>query len=396
MDRRASVKLLSALQDSFRQHLNREHPSAASEDRRSVDCHFQTILENPLFSVKPKRRKVHRLGIESTDQLGHVLKRPVEYIKDEIAAGTATVAMAQTCLSAQLLKANASQSHGQREPARSSGAGSVIVHWLWSSPVAEAEFLMQHPYYLQLLMRFLNAEGLEHLVWHWMKRLQKTIDENKTATNLFNIPGAQAMILRCFLRAEVKHGAGLNSAMDVFLRGVKGIPTWSGLSSIDVVAILKRGGRCLMYQIIECRDLTSLNTELLHSLIQTGDIWSTSPQLHQALLGLYHPKPINIDVTLRFALDLLDKIDHHEIAKSKRSHRLDMVSLSLRLTKLLLSKGSETEAARVMRFLETHFPGEIGYSPPDPSLKSHQVKWQQRKQQFEETNLRILDVFAIH
>ena len=369
MDQRESQKLLFELKSSFQKHLDRVHPRAMSDQRHTVDHHILSILANPLLSVKPKAQIVANqcLGINSIN-LDHVLKRPMEYFKHEIAAGTATVQSARTCIIAHAQKAFSGQQ------SRSPGAA-VILRWLWSSPGAEKEFLL-HGYHLKLLMRFLNAEGLENLVWHWIKRLQNTIDGETSAEELLHTRKSQAAILYYYLMADCYRGS--ISALDVFLRGVRGIPTWSGLSNSDIAAILEPGGSFLVRKVRNW----SLDPESLHSLSRTAEVWSSLPRLYEAILGLY----TDTDAALCF----LQEVDHVYVAKLNKRRRHDVIHLSLKLAELLLSEGSD-QAAEVMGFLKTHFAVEIDYSPPASSELE-----KQSLQSFEDSNLRLLDTLALH
>lgn len=389
-------KLLSTLKSSFRQHLDREHPRVTSENRRTVDQHIHSILENPLLSVKPRIPFRNRFPghNHSISRLDHIMKRPMEYFKDEIAAGTATVESATMCIIAQSQKARVSPRLARRELLRSSRAGSIILNWLWSSPRAEERIFLLQRSNLKQLMQFLNAEGLEHLVWHWMKRFQRKIDEKTSAMELLRIRATQATILHDFLKAEVLEGAGLSSAVGVFLRGVKGIPTWSGMLNGDVAAMLERGGRFLMHEMETIRKGTFLNAESLDSLMQTADVWSSSPRLHQALLGLCHTQSANTNMALNFTLDFLKEVDHDYLNKLNPKHRNDMIRLRFKLTELLLSKGLYAKAAEVAWSIEVP-SADIEHPSVASSSKADQLE-QQRQQDFEDSNLKLLDTLAMH
>lgn len=135
VDKRDYERMLSALQASFQRRLDRDYPRVTSEERTTVDDHIQSILVNPLFSIKPKRQltcRNHFYGhVESLSQLRYLMRQPMDHFKDEIAAGTATLGSAKTCLTAELQKALASPKESRRQSLKHSEAGSTVLNWLW-------------------------------------------------------------------------------------------------------------------------------------------------------------------------------------------------------------------------------------------------------------------------
>ncbi len=392
MNQRESQKLLSALKSSFQRHLDREHPRSVSMDGGTVDHHIHSILANPLFSVKPKRRASsanHFDGhVESLSQLRHLMKQPMDYFKDEISAGTATLGSAKTCLTAQLQKALASPKENRSKALRSSGAGAVVLNWLWSSPGAKSDFFLLDKAFIKSLMPFLNAESHEKLIWYWIKRLQEKIENEPSTIKRPQARMMQAIILHYFLKSEVLYGAGLSSAMEVFFRGVVGIPSWSGISSNDAKAILEQAGRYMMLNIVQ--NPSSATAVLWNSFIPSSDVWSSSPRLHKELLGLYFSEAANT------ALKFIKEQNIYDIKNLNRSQRQDMFRLNLKAAELLLSQGLEVKAAWVMGFLQTHFAIEIGYSAQDMSSEACRLGKQQRQRHSEECSLRLLDTLAVH
>lgn len=120
---------------------------------------------------------------------------------------------------------------------------------------------------MKRLMPFLEAVCHEKLIWHWMQLLQKRIRNETSEIKCLQIRTMQSRILHYFLKSEILYGAGLDSAISIFLRGIADISTWSGLSSGDTNAILERAGRQLMLDMI--KNPASISTELWASLCQT-------------------------------------------------------------------------------------------------------------------------------
>lgn len=391
MDKRESERMLSTLKASFQQRLDRDYPRVTSEERTTIDDHIQSILVNPLFSIKPKRQIKYRNHfhghVESLSQLRHLMRQPMDYFKDEIAAGTATLGSAKTCLTAELQKALASPKETRGQFLRYSEAGSTVLNWLWSSSGAETGFFLLDQAFMKRLMPFLDAVSHEKLIWHWMQILQKRFRNETSEIKCLQIRTMQSRILHYFLKSEILYGAGLNSAINIFLRGIVYISTWSGLSPGDINVILERAGRYLMLDMIENPAL--ITPELWASFCHTISTWSSSPRLHSELPALHRSGSI------QHALAFLTNLDTHELARLNRNQRTDMICLSLKTVELLLSQELGTKAAWVMRFLHCNFANEIGYIALDTSSEIFRKRKEQLQIQCEESSLRLLDTLAV-
>lgn len=391
LGKRESESILSALKVSFQHRLDRDYPRVTSEKRTTVDDHIQSILVNPLFSIKPKRQLTYRNHfhghVESLSQLRHLMRQPMDHFKDEIAAGTATLGCAKTCLTAELQKAFASPKESRRQSLRYSEAGSTVLNWLWSSSGADTGFFLLDQAFMKRLMPFLDAVNHEKLIWQWMQLLQKRISNETSEIKRLQIRTMQSRILHYFLKSEILYGAGLNSAICIFLRGIVDASTWSGLSLVDSNAILERAGRYLMLGMVE--NPASIADEPWASFCQAISIWSSSPRLHSELSSLHRSGPI------KNALAFLKTLDPEEIARLNRNQRIDTIRLSLKTVELLLSQELESKAAWVMRFLQSNFANEIGYLAFDTSDEKFRKRKEQVQIQCEESSLQLLDTLAV-
>lgn len=390
MDNRESERMLSALKASFQHRLDRDYPRVTSEERTTIDDHIQSILVNPLFSIKPKRQityQNHFHGhVKSLSQLRHLMRQPMDHFKDEIAAGTATLGSAKTCLTAELQKALASPKE-TRQSLRHSEAGSTVLNWLWSSSGTETGYFLLDQAFMKRLMPFLDAVSHEKLIWCWMQLLQKRIRNETSEIKCVQIRTMQSRILHYFLKSEILYGDGLNSAINIFLRGIVDISNWSGLYSSDVNAILERAGRYLMLDMIE--NPAAITTELWASFCQTTSVWSSSPRLYSELPALHRSGSI------KHALAFLTNLDTHEIARLNGNQRIDMTRLSLKTVELLLSQELGTKAEWVMRFLQSNFANEIGYMALYTSSETFRTRKEQLQIQSEESSLRLLDTLGV-
>lgn len=391
MDKRESERMLSALKASFQHRLDRDYPRVTSEERTAIDDHIQSILVNPLFSIKPKRQITYRNHfhghVDSLRQLRHLMRQPMDYFKDEIAAGTATLGSAKTCLTAELQKALASPKEARGQFLRDSEAGSTVLNWLRSSSGAETGFFLLDQAFMKRLMPFLDAISHEKLIWHWMQLLQKRTRNETSEIKCLQIRTMQSRILHYFLKSEILYGTGLNSAINIFLRGIVYISNWSGLYPGDMNAILERAGRYLMLDMIE--NPASITNELWASFCQTISIWSSSPRLHSELPALHRSGSV------KHALAFLTTLDSYELVRLNRNQRIDMICLSHKTVELLLSQELGAKAAWVLRFLQSNFANEIGYMALDPSSEIFRKKKEQLQIQCEESSLRLLDTLAV-
>lgn len=391
VDKRESERLLYALNASFQHRLDRDYPRVTSEKRTTVDDHIQSILVNPLFTIKPKTQitwRNHFHGhVESLSQLRYLMRHPIDHFKDEIAAGTATLGSAKTCLTAELQKVFASPKDSRRQSLRHSEAGSTVLNWLWSSSGAETGFFLLDQAFMKRLMPFLEAGSHEKLIWQWMQLLQTRISNETSKINRLQIRAMQSRILHYFLKSEILYGAGLNSAIRIFLRGIVDVSTWSGLSLGDINAIFERAGRYLMLDMIENQSLIAI--EPWASFCQTISIWSSSPRLHSELSSLHRSGSI------KNALAFLKNLAPEEIARLNRNQRLDMIRLSLKIVELLLSQELKSKATWVMRFLQGNFANEIGSLALNTSCEKFRKRKEQLQIQWEESSLRLLDTLAV-
>lgn len=240
---------------------------------------------------------------------------------------------------------------------------------------------------MKRLIPFLDAGSHEKLIWYWIQLLQKRISNETFEIKRLQIRTMQSRILHYFLKSEILHGAGLNSAINIFLRGVVDISTWSGLSSGDINAILERAGRYLMLDMIE--NPASIATEMWASFSQTSAFWSSSPRLHSELSALHRSGSI------KSALAFLKTLDPDKITRLNRNQRMDTIRLSLKTVELLLSQELETKAAWVTRFLQSNFANEIGYLALDTSSEIVRKRREQFQIHCEESSLRLLDTIAV-
>ena len=381
--------LLAKFNYSFRRSLDREYPVVVSGNRSHVPQHIQSVLDNPLIGGGRKLLNHFDGHVESLAQLRHLMKQPMDHFKHEVAAGRATVESASLCLVAQLHLARASSD--QRRSLLSSGAGSIVWNWMCSMPPVRAELLSRYLSLVRILVTVLNAEGNEQVTWLWIKLLEQRVGNEPFSRQSQEICITQTVIFRSFLKNEIKN-TNIRSAVDVFVRGLAEISSWSKESTDTVHRIVRRPGRFLLLQLLD--DSSLIPTLQLKKFIQTLRVWSPTPQVHKMLLELHRPRCTNTGAVLKF----LSQLNVGRIASvTNINQRADLVRLSLKVAELLLLSGSEQEARWVMEFLQRNFATELGCSEPgaSPPERSTQSRGQ-RQQCAEETSIRLLDSLAVH
>lgn len=381
--------LLAKFNSSFRRSLDREYPVVLSGNRSNVPQHIQSVLDNPLVGGGRKPLNHFDGHVESLAQLRHLMKQPMDHFKHDVAAGTATVESASICLIAQLQLARASSD--QRRSLLSSGAGSIVWNWMCSMPPVRAESLSCYLSLVTLLVKVLHAEGNEQVTWLWIKLLEQRMGNEPFSRQSQEIYMTQTIIFRSFLKNEIKN-TNLRSALDVFVRGLAEISSWSKESTATVRRIVRPPGRFLLLQLLH--DSSLIPTLQLKTFIQTLRVWSPMPQVHEMLLELHRPQCTNTGAVLKF----LSELDAGRIASvTFLDQRADLVRLSLKVAELLLLSGSEQEARWVMEFLQRNFATELGCSEPSVSQPGRSTQSRgQRQQCAEETSIRLLDSLAVH
>lgn len=393
---RDSEKLLHLLQSSFQRHLDREYPPVQADARHSADAHVHSILTNPLFSLNPRERSISLQShqshgkVQNWDHLPPLPKRPVDYIRNQISLGTATIEIAEMCLSSQPQNSLPSSKAKQIEPLNSYDAGLMILRWLWASGIDERPDFFQRTRFIRLLVSSLITEGHESLVWHWLLRLQRSIRVAPKEIGL-HIRKLQPRIILQRFQFELEEGEGLNSAIYVFIQKAAEISAATGKS------VFQTSARALIRCIISMEDSPSKAT-LIDSLISSVSIWSARPEYHAAFLGLYRPDHPGVDRAFQFLQNL-----HMATKYQSRRKRTEIIILSLKTTELLLSEGLKADAMWVMNFLQDNFAEDIGIqSQNNAEIQGSNARRQnedvvlQKEGINEETSLRLLESLTVH
>ncbi len=381
---RESEKLLSLLQNSFRQQLNQEH----AESGNATDNHLQSILQSPLFEVEPKRRGFDSVDRRSSSQLGRIQiirDQPMEYFNERIVTGTATLDLARICLAAQYKKLCLPSSDCPKAPKASNKAfdtGSIILSWLRSSGIAESKSFLRDQRFVVLLVPFLVVEGHGDLVWRWVKQLQSEPDQMSPESTF----AKSRHLFDKMIRSEAKFGAGVASSLDLFMRKVCEERSSKKQSGYIARGFFDPAGAYLCAALTKASAGNVTEIERIDEFYRTVVTWSSRPLYHRGLLELSHPQSSAATSALRYLKEWTPQ----------KQYRKRTIHLGFKAAEVLLSQDSQADALWVMGFLKANFGEELGLSPTSEALGINPLKQEMAIGQEEEMSLRSLEALEAH
>ena len=399
---REAQKLLTSVTSSFQKHLDHKHPSIDKRTRTRTDIHLGTILSGRHFKASsydgsvchpPDVAPLHPVSLaECIDHLQQSSTPPMIHFRNCVSEGTANVSLAAACLEMEYRKAYLSSNDDLHKSLKSSGAGTTILNWLYSSKYGEGLRFLAHQRMRNLLTIFIIAEGKEHRIWEWLQELNTyIIIQCRPTYDQLAMRKIQEDILRQRFRFEFRTRHSLKSAIEIFSQRVQEISLLAGNPVIDnlifwfIQLLAAHGG---------------LQISGIELLIRIIDEWDTDPRYRSALVNLYrpqlrddsilslNPRPGSDLARLAPALTLLRHYPTQNIFTDSERRRQDLIFLSSRLVELLSRDGSDAamrSATWVMRFLQAHFAAEIDAQPPP---KAYQPA---RPDSDEMHNLQLLD-----
>lgn len=398
---RESQKLLSILNASFRQQLDQDYPVTSSGHAHDAHHHLHSILTNPLFNVKTRRR---RLSSERSAERNHgsledarlFVRRPLDYFKEHVAAGTATVDIARQYLQTQHNSAVASSDLEATSSLKSSAAGSTVLSWLWSSGLEGSDtFLLNHQF-VAVILPFLVAEGHQSIAWRWLRRLQNTLDSKQAeaASDVAELRRSTANVLLQLVRSEVKYGGGLNAAMECFLCRT-GDKSFDGAVRTDNGAqyhMCGPAGRYLVHILAHRSAGTVPEVRLYNDFVQRVGTWTASNSIFKALLLLHHPVRPDCAPALR----RLRGLSPETLLMATPRKRRSIVQLCLDSAALLLSQDRQVDAIWVMELAQEIYPEKFGTGQSAESASSTVSPEETSQHSDEASNLQLLEALAAH
>ncbi|KAL8862000.1 MAG: hypothetical protein Q9178_001455 [Gyalolechia marmorata] len=360
LNRRESQQLLTRLNDSFNRNLDRQYPQGLGDSDHSPDHHIKSLLKSPLFAKQRPYHVSSTRAIEATQDvpvrdLMFAVEEPAEYLKQQVAAGTANIDTAKLALDSQMKKILVSASLDPKECMKVAEIGSLVVSWLWSSGQYERMDFIKDRTFIFRLMPFLVVEGQYKPVWEWLQRSCKQNIPTKEARLSYHRD--IGVMLKALLRSEVTYGQGLESGIQMFVTYNKSMRLSSHLSNVVAQKISAAAGAYLMWEFASQGASANLGDRAIDDLELSIDHWATRHMVapYQALIDLSHPRAPNASRALKW-ISVTEASDGH-VAKG---NRLSNVRIGLKTVEVLLAQGSTKEAARVMKVLQTLFASEVG------------------------------------
>ena len=397
---RGSQQLLSQLKASYKEQFDRQHLAASLSTEDHADLHLQAILKNPLFDTKPRTRetsttKTQSVG-KSRPQLQYHTTKALDAFRERASQGTADLNMAKLCLGMEYKACMTSCAATPRQAMQTSGAGSTILQWLWSSGTEDTGIFLCHTHFANLLVTFLIAEGQQSRISRWIQRCRLTgerpflsiaaSDANRMAMHLFGL----------LIRQETRFGDGLESAINLFIRTVADLRS-VGFEGQSMSITSKHAAWELVAAIVVLHNSSEPQPPIFHAFAET--VRSICPNTYlDAYLSVYiqkmpDPQP---------ALTWFQSREEYQVTVIHALQRPSVVLLGLRAAELLVKDGLQKEALWIMEFLQTNFNLELGL----PESSERRAKFRPSRiprfndpsclLQIEEKNLQLLDTLAVH
>ncbi|KAI4150794.1 MAG: hypothetical protein L6R39_002163 [Caloplaca ligustica] len=363
LNRRDSQKLLSLLNESFNRNLDRQYPPGLAGSERSADEHFQSVLKSPFFGANrarhisiSDRKKETKQDAAQVRDLMFAVKEPVEYFRQQVVTGAASIASAKLVLDSQMKKALASASIDAKDSMRSAGIGSVMANWLWSSGQYERLEFIRDRDFVARLMPFLVAEGQYKPVWEWLQRSQFAAAGNNDGRTTFQQD--VGYMTKRLVQSEVSYGQGLQSAIQMFLTNLRSIrPPTPAASLYQSTRVNHPAGVYLTWKLASQRTSSGVDGTVVDSFDHSVELWVSRHLIapYRALIQLLHPqKPRN-----SLAAQLVSTTESSVIYLTGKE-RMAFVRVVLKAVEVLLARDSLKEAAQVMKVLQLKFASELG------------------------------------
>ena len=355
---RGSQQLLSHLNASFKEQFDRQHLAASPSTEDHANLHLQSILKHPLFDAKPRTRetstsKTQYTG-QSLGQLQNHTTQALDAFRERASQGTADLEMAKLCLSIEYKACMTSNAATTRHAMQTSGAGSTILQWLWSSGVEDTGTFLDDPHFVAMLVTFLVAEGKQSRISLWVQRCDYSSKRPFLSISALDASCIAKQMFAVLVRQEIRIGDGLESAIDLFLRTVADLRSLGFKESL-VKATSRLPAWEIVFTIIRLPISSEPKPPIFHAFAKT--VRSMGSFMHlDAWIGVYiqerpDPQP---------ALTLFQSGEEFW-KETKHAHRRPHIALlGLRAAELFLKDGRQKESLWIMEFLQANFKPELG------------------------------------
>lgn len=388
---RDSQQLLSLLNTSFNQQLDRQHLAASSSNEDHASRHLQSILSNPLFDARPqmsdnatnKSQCIRR----SPGQLLNLMTQPMDTFTQLVAQGTADLKMAKICLGFQLRACRTTSATTPREAMQTSGTASTVLQWLWSSGLEDTGIFLHDPRFIRLLVPFLVADGQHSRISHWLQRCHRQGRRPFLSPNELDTHRIPSLLFVRLISEEIKIGEGLESAVSIFVRTVADLQS-CGHADKSIGVYAYEAAWVLIRKILRISRSAEPQPPIFQAFSKTTRKLRSNGLLN-AICSAYIQNTPDPQPALQW---FQTKSARSKEIKSA-SYRPHIILLGLRAAELFLQDDSQAEALGIMNFLQRHFAPELG-SPLPQDRKDHSCGPEERLRE-EETSLRLLDTLTV-
>lgn len=392
MSPRESQRLLSLLNASFKQQLDREHSADSSSNEHYANLHLQSILTDPLFDAKPRMRaslsNERQSNGKRLEQLQIHKKRPMDAFKERVSQGIADLETANFFLRTQYQDCLASPAATPREAMQSSRVASTILQWLWSSGMEDSGKFLKDQEFVTRLVPFLVVEGQHSHILRWLHLCTKPEQTPFSSLHGLDTNRIQAFLFAKLIKEETRIGGGLESAITLFCRTVADLRS-SGctMSAMQTGAI--QAAWILTKAILRLPNAAESEPRIVRPFLATMKNVHVDPQLSATICVFFQKRP-----DPQPALTYFQNTFTMAKAYPRVERRLHLVHLGLRAADLFLQDSRQTEALWIMDFLQTNFPQELG-SPMSQNRKVFVADDPEKMSRREEKSLHLLDTLAV-
>ncbi|QGA12923.1 hypothetical protein EYB26_000568 [Talaromyces marneffei] len=344
---RESQQLLSALTSSFRRQLD---AADTNKPAQSASEHLDAILENPLFRVVPSKPayptlESHQKRQQETEEAFSLVKDPMRLLDENVAAGTLTGRIVKEILRSQWILINTDSKNAQQD-LKNTGAGARVAKWFWASDSASRKSFFKIPGATKHSITFMVAEGLHDELRALLRllyrsdlggtdgKIPKRVADKIFATFLYN-----------YVAAEIHHGQGMASALEIFVEVADSIGDSSDPESMSLRESLLKA--TVIY--LGCFMRQDMNSEMFKDVPvslfdQYCNLVESLPGLrvYGIAMRMYHPTQPDARPFMEYL---------QELRKSKSPPRTEMgqdilLQTSLNALRLLIDQGNYRDAAK--------------------------------------------------
>ena len=399
---RTSQQLLSLLNASFKQQLDRRYPAPSPSSEDHANLHLQSILKHPLFDAKPQTPDTStsssQRGDQSKERRQKPMIQPIYIFKERVSRGTADLSAAKQCLRKLQEDCMASPGTTPSKAMQTSGATSTILQWLWSSGMEDSGIFLEDQGFVALLIPFLVAEGQQSCVLRWLQRIRHkgetpflSLDGSKTIRES-NTKSTHSFLFKQLIVHESRFGGGLKSALMLFLRVVVDLRS-SGCCPELIRHYSRFAAWRLTIDITRGTTPVDLESTIIDAFLNTiRTLYHDSPL--EAMICVFIQKPPDPHTVMK----IFHNISAGDLKYCSTHQRPHIILLGLRAAELLLKDDRLAEAISIMEFLETNFTKDFdSLSPLDPHIRKvyDSPTMLATSERREEQNLSLLETLAV-